>query len=191
MSIQMAMVFGALVAQMAVIALLLLPLPHMIRAKIVRGWAALRQNANYKVGLLFVSGLMVLQFADCVQKLQKYLRRESPEAVLNPSMGVGLLSDKLASKFYAQRNLYLSGAVLYLGLTIHTVLLIMGKLVAKEVLCRSAHNENTKDDSEEIVALKETIRKREVEIAAMKKQIEGVQKAYDGLSASSERSKDD
>ncbi|KAM9913364.1 hypothetical protein OXX69_001708 [Metschnikowia pulcherrima] len=105
-------------------------------------------------------------------------------------MGVGLSSDQLASKFYAQRNLYLSGAVIYLGLSIHTVLAIMGKLVAKEASYRDSQNEG-ETNTEEIAKLKETSRKREVEITAMKKQIEGVQKAYDALTDSAERSKDD
>ena len=190
MTLQMTMVFGALLAQMAVISFLLVPLPFMIRSKIVNGWAALRQNANYKVGLIFVSGIMVLQFIDCVQKLQRFHRSQNLEFAPGPHMGVGLLSDQLASKFYAQRNLYLSGAVIYLGLSIHTVLAIMGKLVAKEALYRDSQSEG-ETSTEEIAKLKETIRKREVEITAMKKQIEGVQKAYDALTDSAERSKDD
>ncbi|GEQ71305.1 hypothetical protein JCM33374_g4987 [Metschnikowia sp. JCM 33374] len=185
MTLQMNLVFGALVTQMAIVAILLVPLPYPVRLRIVNGWAALRKNANFKVGSIFVSGIMILQFTDCVQKLQKYHRTEHLD------MGVGLSPDKLASKFYAQRNLYLSGAVLYLGLSIHTVFSIMGKLVAKETSYRAAQKEAVKDDSKEISALKESIKKRDIEIAAMKKQIEGVQKAYDALTESTERSKDD
>lgn len=191
MTLQMTMVFGALLTQMVIVSILLVPLPYIVRSKIVNVWASVRKNSNFKVGLIFVSGILVLQFVDCVQKLQKFHRKQNLDSIAGPQLGGGLLLDQLASKFYAQRNLYLSGAVLYLGLSIHTVLLIVGKLVAKETLYRTAQKEVQKDGSEEIDTLKEKIRKRDVEIAAMKKQIEGVQKAYDSLTESAERSKDD
>lgn len=191
MTLQMTMVFGALLTQMVIVSILLVPLPYIVRSKIVNVWASVRKNSNFKVGLIFISGILVLQFVDCVQKLQKFHRKQNLDSIAGPQLGGGLLLDQLASKFYAQRNLYLSGAVLYLGLSIHTVLLIVGKLVAKETLYRTAQKDVQKDGSEEIATLKEQIRKRDVEITAMKKQIEGVQKAYDSLTESTERSKDD
>ncbi|KAF8004621.1 hypothetical protein HF325_000078 [Metschnikowia pulcherrima] len=184
MTLQMTMVFGALLAQMAVISFLLVPLPFMIRSKIVNGWAALRQNANYKVGLIFVSGIMVLQFVDYSTGARIL------SLLLGHTWALDFCQISWRRKFYAQRNLYLSGAVIYLGLSIHTVLAIMGKLVAKEALYRDSQNEG-ETNTEEIAKLKEAIRKREVEITAMRKQIEGVQKAYDALTDSAERSKDD
>lgn len=182
MSIQMSLVFATLMGQMAILAFLLMPLPHGVRARLVRGYAALRKTANFKVGLIFTLTLMALQFMDCLRKLQKYTRLE--DGMVNRAMqAVGLLLEQLASKFYAQRNLYLCGAVLYLGVAIETVLGILDKLVTKEALYRAAQVEDP--------ALVEQIRKKDVEIAAMKKQLDGLQVAYDSLSSPEVRNKDD
>lgn len=196
MSIQMSLVFGLLVVEMSILVLLLLPLPHMLRVRLLNVCATLRQNKNFQVGLLFTSILLGLQFLDCVNKLKRYATLENPyfaQFNTQQQMAGGLLYDKLASKFYAQRNLYITGAVLYLGLSINTVVSILRKLVFKETSYRelSKNTKSTEADDEQIRSLREQISKREVDIATMKKQLKGLQSAYDGLSASGEKSKDE
>lgn len=196
MSIQMSLVFGLLVVEMSILVLLLLPLPHMLRVRLLNVCATLRQNKNFQVGLLFTSILLGLQFLDCVNKLKRYATLENPyfaQFNTQQQMAGGLLYDKLASKFYAQRNLYITGAVLYLGLSINTVVSILRKLVFKETSYRelSKNTKSTEADDERIRSLREQISKREVDIATMKKQLKGLQSAYDGLSASGEKSKDE
>lgn len=192
----MSLVFGLLVVEMSILVLLLLPLPHMLRVRLLNVCATLRQNKNFQVGLLFTSILLGLQFLDCVNKLKRYATLENPyfaQFNTQQQMAGGLLYDKLASKFYAQRNLYITGAVLYLGLSINTVVSILRKLVFKETSYRelSKNTKSTEADDEQIRSLREQISKREVDIATMKKQLKGLQSAYDGLSASGEKSKDE
>lgn len=104
-----------------------------------------------------------------------------------------MLSDQLASKFYAQRNLYITGAVLYLSMAINTVVSILEKLVRKESSFRelSKSTNSTDIDDEEIRSLRDQILKRNVDIATLKKQLKGLQTAYDGLNKSEMNAKDD
>lgn len=155
--------------------------------------AVLRKLNHYKIGVVFTTILLAMQFIDCVNRLKKFLELGNPYfgsfSTSSQQIAGTLSSSQLASKFYAQRNLYLTGAVLYLELAIWVVVGIVEKLVAKEtqfrLLSTPASNE------EEVEKYKELIRKKEVDIATFKKQIEGLQKAYDQQTPSTSISKDD
>lgn len=194
----MSLVFGALVAQMSYLLLILLPLPHIIRVRILNAYSTLRKNSNVKVGVVFSLVLLTLQFVDCVKKLQKYAGSSNPyyaQFQLGQQMGGQMLYDNLASKFFAQRNLYITGAVLYLAVAINTVHNILDKLVKKEteyrVLSKQSAAEAAKGDLEETQRLRDLLSLRDKDISAMKKQLEGIQVAYDLLNDNQVRSKDD
>lgn len=192
----MSLVFCLLMTEMAVLVLLLLPLPHVLRVRILDVCAFLRLSSNFKVGVIFTTVLLGLQFMDCVNKLKKYATLENPYfAQYNTAqqMASTLLYDKLASKFYAQRNLYITGAVLYLEMSINTVGSILQKLVMKESSFRdlTRNAKSTESDDEQIRSLREQIAKKDVDIATLKKQLEGMQTAYDSLNDSPVRAKDD
>lgn len=77
-------------------------------------------------------------------------------------------SEQLASKFYSQRNLYISGAVLYLELAIYTVSTIVRKLVAKQDRLQSLSVGEFADESEEIEKYKQLIKQKDQEIEKLK-----------------------
>lgn len=191
----MTLVFSILVTQMAFLLILLLPLPHVVRVRILDGFALLRSNSNAKVGFVFTIILLGLQFVDCVNKLKRYTRLADPyyAQFTSGQQKAGLLSDQLASKFYAQRNLYITGAVLYLSMAINTVVSILEKLVRKESSYRelSKKTKSTDLEDEEIRSLRDQILKRNVDIATLKKQLKGLQTAYDELNDSETNAKDE
>ncbi|ABN66277.2 ER 25 kDa transmembrane protein [Scheffersomyces stipitis CBS 6054] len=194
MSIQMSLVFATLIGQMVVLLLLVLPLPHPIRAKIVDITWVLQKSQNFKVGVAFSIILLVLQFLDCVNRLKRISGYSDPFFVSsndhrNPTQQ--LTYDQLATKFYSQRNLYLSGAVLYLMLAIGIVITIVRKLVKKESEYRSLlAGKKTKYESEdgEVEKYKQLISLKEQDIQAFKKQLRGLQTAYDTLSPEEQKS---
>ncbi|CAL1194183.1 Endoplasmic reticulum transmembrane protein 1 [Candida parapsilosis] len=165
----------------------------MVRSQIVTLYTKITTAQNFRIFLMFSITLMSLQFYDCIQRLEKY-RRVQENDVLQGFVNY----DKLASKFYSQRNLYLSGAILYLLMGIYTVASIVKKLVLKEKLYReliAERDDGSKtgksDDSEEIVKVKHLIELKQKDINALKKQLNGLQTAYDGLNKGEERSKGD
>lgn len=189
----MSLVFGVLMGQMAFLLLLLLPLPHVFRVRLLKGCDALQKSVNFKVGVIFVTMLLGLQFVDCLNKLKRYAHKENHFAAFNSTQVAGMTSDQLASKFFAQRNLYITGAVLYLEVAIATVVSILRKLVKKESEARefSRALKEVKTDAEQADNYRDLIKLKERDIATFKKQLEGMQAAYDGLTESEPRSKDD
>lgn len=195
MSLQMSLVFGLLIFEMGYLLLLMVPLPFPVRQRLVNGSVKLNQSRNFKSGWAFTTVMLGLQFIDCVQKLQKYHSAEG--SLQSRDLGPARY-DQLASKFYSQRNLYITGAVLYLEISIVTVVTILKKLVKKEELYRAATSaetgvdaKHTSDDKEEAAELRKLIKQKEDDIAVFKKQLEGVQKQYDSLNESELRTKSD
>lgn len=186
----MSIVFGLLVFEMTYLLLLMVPLPFPVRQKLVNGSVKLYHNRNFKSGLIFTTVMMGLQFVDCFQKLLRYhfsdenaLARDGPARY-----------DLLASKFYSQRNLYISGAVLYLEISIITVVTILRKLVLKEELYRAASGKKealATEPQQEAAGIRKLIKQREADIAALKKQLDGAQRQYNTLNDSEVRSKAD
>lgn len=194
----MSLVFGALIAQMSYLLLILLPLPHIIRVRILETHSTLKKSSNVRVGVIFSLALLALQFIDCLKKVQKYaFSSRSPyyaEAQRGEQLG-GILYDRLASKFYAQRNLYITGAVLYLAVATNTVHSILDKLVKKEseyrLLTKESAPKNVEGDLKAVQHYKNLLAVREKDITTMKKQLQGIQSAYDLLTADLVKSKEE
>ncbi|CAH6723138.1 endoplasmic reticulum transmembrane protein 1 [[Candida] jaroonii] len=193
MSIQMNLVFITLCVEMATLFMMVLPLPHILRRKFIHLIEILQKSQNFKVGLIFFTIILGLQFMDCVNRLNRLDYLRTPYFTMsNMSSNTMLTNDQLASKFYSQRNLYLSGAVLYLELAIYTVITHLKKLVAKEDKLRSLNVKQTfASEDEEVAKYKQLIEAKEKDISVMKKQIEGIQRSYDELNPSSGISKSD
>ncbi|ODV77686.1 uncharacterized protein CANTADRAFT_279185 [Suhomyces tanzawaensis NRRL Y-17324] len=172
MSIQMLIIFGLLILQMSLLVVLLLPLPHIVRVRLIKISDSLEKNPNFTVVLVFSIILLGMQFLDCLNKLKRFTDHGD---VWN--------HDQMASKFYAQRNLYLTGAVLYLYLAIYTVVRTVKKLVAKESEYRKLASvpQPSEDDEGEIAKYQQLIKMKEQDIAVFKKQVLGIQTAYDDL----------
>ncbi|KAI5959396.1 YET1 [Candida pseudojiufengensis] len=198
MSLQLSIVFGIMVFQMTFLLILVLPVPYIIRSKIIELYNIVTNFKNFKVFLIFSISLMSLQLMDCLQRLQKFQKNE------NSNLSNGFVNyDRLASKFYSQRNLYLSGSILYLTLCIFTVVTIVKKLVLKEKIYReeilkqtSGKSTTTTSDNNdatlaEIEKLKHQIEFKERDIKNLKEQIKNNQAAYDKLNVETIITKDD
>lgn len=203
MSIQMSIVFGALIIELVTLLLMVLPLPHPVRVKIIDIASLLRSLKNFKIGFWFSVILLSMQFADCIQRLQRFGNLGNPYFALNSqSNQYGTKSyDQLASKFYSQRNLYITGAVLYLMLAIYIVSTILRKLVSKETEYRKLSADNadresettseSNDESTEVAKYKKLIEQKDIDIATLKKQVGGLQKSYDDLNPPQRIEKDE
>jgi B-cell receptor-associated protein 31 len=99
-----------------------------------------------------------------------------------------------ARKFYSQRNMYLTGFTLFLSLILNrTYVLILDTLRLEEKLKlyegdkNAGGKEGEKLDEgyriNQIGDLKRQLEKKDKEVAAIKKQAEGLQREYDELSA--------
>lgn len=195
----MSLVFATLMFEMVSLLLMVLPLPHPVRVKMVDLATILQNLKNFQIGLWFTVILLGMQFVDCIQRLQRFGHLGNPYFALNSNSSQfgSVTYDQLALKFYSQRNLYITGAVLYLMLAIFTVNTILKKLVLKETEYRKLAADEKSDvssddkESDEIAKYKKLIEQKEVDIATLKKQVNGLQKSYDDLNPSQDVKKDD
>lgn len=181
MSLQMSIVFATLVAQMSFLFVLVTPLPFAVRKQVVDFTFFLQKNKHYNMFVSFFLLLMGLQTADCVQKLQRFHKTQNPYFAEN--VNKPLSYDQLASKFYAQRNLYISGAVLYLTIATYTVVTIVRKLVVKEEAIRLVESGKvaSPNEADDAAKLQQKLDKKEKEISALQKQVDGLQRQYNSL----------
>lgn len=177
----MSLVFVCLLTQMLSLVILLVPWPHVIRRNVIAMVDKLVRMPNFRVFVAVETVLLVLQFIDCLNRLKRF--NSKMQSLL-------FTSESLATKFYSQRNLYLSGAVLFLNVALFTVVLIVRKLIVKEAEYRKLKaskapvDENTEVDKYELL-----VAKKQKDIEILKKQIEGLQRAYSLLTPDSNANK--
>jgi B-cell receptor-associated protein 31 len=99
-------------------------------------------------------------------------------------------SEVQARKFYSQRNMYLCGFTLFLSLILNrTYIMILDVLRLEEKVKRLEGNPANKDsvkldragDLGEIGRLKNELAKKDANMEALKKQVEGLQREYGAM----------
>ncbi|CCD23165.1 Yet2p NDAI_0B01310 [Naumovozyma dairenensis CBS 421] len=125
MSIYLLIIFFSLIMEMTILFILVLPLPFSIR----RLFFSLFERATKSMQVRTISSI----FGLLVSFLFYDSRKRSMVHVLTYQDDVSGQNvtpiHALASRAYHQRNMYLSGFILYFGVCIATVMTILGKLV--------------------------------------------------------------
>lgn len=183
MGLQMSLVFVCLLTQMVSLVILLVPWPHVVRRNVIAMVDRLVKLPNFRVFVAVETVLLILQFIDCLNRLKRFN---------NKMQSLLFTSDLLATKFYSQRNLYLSGAVLFLNIALFTVVLIVRKLISKEAEFRKIKaSKGPVDEKAEVDKYEQLIAKKQKDIEILKKQIDGLQRAYSQLTPDSTANKKD
>ncbi|KAF5104190.1 hypothetical protein DV451_000930 [Geotrichum candidum] len=164
--------------------LLVAPLPDKVRKSAI---LFLRNNplvSKVALGLRFTFFFIFILFADSVNRVYRVQREFAPAEAGGhgagmPAAAAGYDRNELqARRFYAQRNMYLCGFTLFLSL----ILLRTATLVFELADAREALKGTNASDGDEVKALKETIRKQELDIEHLKKQSEGLSREYNKVS---------
>lgn len=165
--------FGVLVLEIVVVSVLLLPLPHVIRKKIVQTADFLYGQVQLRISLYVCTGLISMAFIDFAQKAFKKVdpvHRSANGGFIEGGYSEISGGEYLARKFYNQRNFYLTGIVLVLALAIIALILLMRKLVKWDDLL------SKKGLQDELLAGQ--LKSKDLDISTLKKQIEGLQRSY-------------
>ncbi|KAF5116665.1 hypothetical protein DV454_001518 [Geotrichum candidum] len=164
--------------------LLVAPLPDKVRKSAI---LFLRNNplvSKVALGLRFTFFFIFILFADSVNRVYRVQREFAPAEAGGHSAGMAAAAagydrnELQARRFYAQRNMYLCGFTLFLSL----ILLRTATLVFELADAREALKGTNASDGDEVKALKETIRKQELDIEHLKKQSEGLSREYNKVS---------
>ncbi|KAF3942389.1 hypothetical protein ABW19_dt0206839 [Dactylella cylindrospora] len=186
MTLYYSLVFALLMVEMGIFMVLIIPLPLTMRRSMFHFISTNPLIAKLQYGLKITFIFILILFIDSVNRVYR-VQKELSDAAHAQGTGKGAAilgherTEVQARKFYSQRNMYLCGFTLFLSLILNrTYILILDILrLEQEVqLNRKSGNKSI----EEYEALKEELRKKDVELTALKSQAEGLGRAYEDLS---------
>jgi len=186
MTLYYSLVFALLMFEMGIFMILILPLPLTFRRKMFQFISTNPVIAKLQYGLKITFIFILILFIDSVNRVYRVQRELSDAAnATGGNKGATILgherTEVQARKFYSQRNMYLCGFTLFLSLILNrTYVLILDILRLEEEvkLGRSTGNKRIQDYE----ALQEELRKKDVDLQALKEQSKGLGRAYDELS---------
>lgn len=171
MTLYYSIVFALLVFEMAMFMVLIVPLPFSARRKLFQFLATSEVVAkiNYGVRITFI--FVAVLFIDAFQRMMK-VSAESHVAQENQGFtDFRSESNYHAKKFYAQRNVYLTGFTLFLSLILaRTYSLVLDLINAQEELASSVDGASPED------------KQYKTQVDTLKKQVEQQQQEYNRLS---------
>ncbi|KAJ2358645.1 Endoplasmic reticulum transmembrane protein 3 [Coemansia erecta] len=118
-------VFALLMAEIFVFVLLILPMPQRWKRAMIT-WSSrssVAQRVLYGVRIAF--GFVFLLFADAVMRLRKVQQTKDNSRIVDEHS----LCQQKVQQFYAQRNTYLTGITMFLGLILISTHSLIGQLV--------------------------------------------------------------
>lgn len=128
MGVYLAALFSLLVIEMAILFVLVLPLPQRMRRWLYLRYSIVSSNKKfrtYMVGVMVFVGLLFIDSWKRSQiKVSTYRDQKNPY-IINSVTPV----DALASRAYNQRNVYISGFIIYFCICILTVMSILRRIV--------------------------------------------------------------
>ncbi|AJS53737.1 Yet1p [Saccharomyces cerevisiae YJM1460] len=188
MSLYFTTLFLLLTVEMVMLFIFVLPLPFRIRRGIFSTYNQLTAKQQIKT-IIFITGCLVgLLFIDSWKRSQ--IRVSLYHNDNSGSIGSSAVTpiQALASRAYNQRNMYISGFILYFSICIPTVMSIVKRLVKYQGLINEQKKQklnkpssNSKKDSNEAdsTKLQEELRKKQISLDGLQKQVKNLEKYFD------------
>ncbi|CAI4923275.1 CGH_1_collapsed_G0033160.mRNA.1.CDS.1 [Saccharomyces cerevisiae] len=188
MSLYFTTLFLLLTVEMVMLFIFVLPLPFRIRRGIFSTYNRLTAKQQIKT-IIFITGCLVgLLFIDSWKRSQ--IRVSLYHNDNSGSIGSSAVTpiQALASRAYNQRNMYISGFILYFSICIPTVMSIVKRLVKYQGLINEQKKQklnkpssNSKKDSNEAdsTKLQEELRKKQISLEGLQKQVKNLEKYFD------------
>ncbi|CAI4742654.1 ANL_collapsed_G0033140.mRNA.1.CDS.1 [Saccharomyces cerevisiae] len=188
MSLYFTTLFLLLTVEMVMLFIFVLPLPFRIRRGIFSTYNQLTAKQQIKTIIFITGGLVGLLFIDSWKRSQ--IRVSLYHNDNSGSIGSSAVTpiQALASRAYNQRNMYISGFILYFSICIPTVMSIVKRLVKYQGLINEQEKQklnkpssNSKKDSNEAdsTKLQEELRKKQISLEGLQKQVKNLEKYFD------------
>ncbi|ODV59226.1 uncharacterized protein ASCRUDRAFT_113819 [Ascoidea rubescens DSM 1968] len=185
MSLYMTFIFLSLIIEMSIITILVIPFPIIIRKQFITVADYVSSSLEFRVSIKCFGGLILLLFLDALNRSSSINLHPESTGLGNSGNGDGsqdnvgtnvlITPELIATKFYNQRNFYLSGAILFLLLAIPTVLNILKKIVKYETIVQT---EILGKKPSELISLEKKLDKKSIDYETLVKQVKSLEKAY-------------
>lgn len=182
------LVFGLLVIEMVLFTILSLPLPSKIRKPILHAISTPFQKTEFNIAIKCILAFIFILFVDSVNRvnsINEELTGLSTAQNLNPAQQASFnpaadRSEVQARRFYAQRNLYLTGFTLFLTLIVTRTYRLVAELLSLKEEYRSDPDHVSSND--EIAQLKSKLKQKDEDLEILKNQAKSLSNDYDELS---------
>ncbi|SCV03711.1 LAME_0H12618g1_1 [Lachancea meyersii CBS 8951] len=190
MSVYLSVLFALLTFEMACLFMLVLPLHYKIRKMMVTSYYRIMSYTQVKTVIAIVAGLVALLFVDSWKRSQMsvFLHHHQFTSGADPN-AVGNVTpvQALASRAYNQRNIYISGFILYFAFCIPTVISVVRRLVKYETLIREKSGPKVESGADskklaaddEIAKLRKELKEKTSSIKALRKQKANLEAHFD------------
>lgn len=172
MALYYALVFGILVTEMTVFVVLALPIPSRFRRHLTVALVKPFQLTQVQVATKCVLAFILLLFIDTINRVYN-VERELRAAGL--ATGAQDRVEIQSRKFYAQRNMYLTGITLFLTFAVVRTLNIVWELLGLKDEYRAKPADPAKPAQRDTAALAAQIADIDKQIAQLKEQAEKLQ----------------
>jgi len=194
MTIYYSLTFLLLAAEMGTFCILVAPLPYAVKKRLFSFLSESKIVAKIAYGLKISFIFVAILFADALQRMFRVTAESDAAKSHHNHVVSDIRTDTgiAARKFYAQRNVYLTGFCLFLSLVLTRTFYIILDLIhvqeeyakLKEASAKSGANGTSKNDSAEIASLKkqlEEAKKQQRDFEILKKQSKQNNAEYDRL----------
>ncbi|KOG98256.1 Yet1p [Saccharomyces eubayanus] len=188
MSLYFTALFLMLTVEMVMLFIFVLPLPFRIRRGIFSSYNQLTAKQQIKTVIVIMGGLVGLLFIDSWKRSQ--IRVSLYHNDNSGSMGSSAVTpiQALASRAYNQRNMYISGFILYFSICIPTVMSIVKRLVKyqglineqkKQKLTKTSPRTEKVSKKADSTKLEEQLKKKQISLEGLQKQVKNLEKYFD------------
>ncbi|KAK6350336.1 hypothetical protein TWF696_006568 [Orbilia brochopaga] len=188
MTLYYSLVFALLMFEMGIFMVLILPLPLTWRRQMFTFISTNPLIAKLQYGLKITFIFILILFIDSVNRVyrvQRELSDAAKAATGNRGGAAAILgherTEVQARKFYSQRNMYLCGFTLFLSLILNRTYVLITDILRLEEEVKVGRTNGNKSIAD-YEALKEELRKKDLDLQALKEQSKGLGRAYDELS---------
>ncbi|KAI8339203.1 B-cell receptor-associated protein 31-like-domain-containing protein [Chlamydoabsidia padenii] len=181
MTIYYSMTFGILVIEMVMFGILVLPLPSHWRRAMLKfvSTSPLVAQALYVLKIVF--GFIFVLFIDTVNRLQRIDSVQEDEQ--RSGHDYSYEANMKANKFYAQRNLYLTGFTLFLSLILDRTSTLVIQMLKREEELENAKQETASvgKDQQRLVDMENDYKKQVSDLTQEIKELQAEKRDFETL----------
>lgn len=189
MAFQYTIVFGFLLLEMLLFAVISLPLPPKIRRPLLEAINKPFHSPQFQIFFKCVLGFIFILFVDALNRMNRItselhgIDAGTPGPGGVPPQAIGSRTEIQSRRFYDQRNVYLCGLTLFLAIVVNrTYALVFELLEVKEKIAGVNSQAELDDldltDGKDVKKLEARITDREDELARLRKQAAAIDKDY-------------
>ena len=204
MSIYFTLLFVFLILEMGILFFIVLPLPNRIRKLVYNTWTKLSNKQEYRTVSYILWVIVGLLFIDSWKRanipIHLYFHSNRGDNTIN-RLGNNFEDSVtsiqgLATRAYNQRNVYISGFILYFMIVIPSIMTLIKRLIKYQDLIdtkmggKQEELDKLKTGDKDLDELRDQLKKREISLDGLKRQISNYEKYFDESVKSNENDED-